>query len=96
MSPDEEERRALLNVQKENMHHDLHENENFYPGKSKTQSSISCQMWLTDYDTDDEVEDDSRAVLDIYREKNKSIRAPNARVLLNKRYYSFVSFCPTY
>jgi len=43
-----------------------------------------------------EVEDDSRAVLDMYREKNRSIRAPNAHVLLNKRYYSFISFCPTY
>jgi hypothetical protein len=72
ISPDEEERRALqiLNMQKGVDH----ENENINPGKL---DAIVVPSRATDYNTDEEVQDGSQSVLEMYRKKNKPIKPPN-------------------
>lgn len=91
MSPDEEERRAVqsLSAQKD-ARHGQHENEYRNP----SESDVILIPMPTDYDIDDKVGDDSHAVLDIYRQKNKPIRPPNPHTLISQRYeitFPFIS-----
>jgi len=56
---------------------------------SQDRDSITA---ATGYNTVDAGEDNSHAVLDIHRRKNKAIKPPNPRALLSQRYETRLSF----
>jgi hypothetical protein len=61
------------------------ENENLNVGKSNMGFLFIYVVMLTDNTTDDEAEDDSRAVLEIYRQNNRPTKPPDPRALVRQQ-----------